>query len=78
MDRPRLLLLTTRYPYGFGEAFLAEEIAHLARHFSVTIVPWMPVSDVDARRPLPDGVSVRPDIGPEFRVFHLLELFLSL
>jgi glycosyltransferase involved in cell wall biosynthesis len=63
MDRPRLLLLTTRYPYGFGEAFLAEEIAHLARHFSVTIVPWMPVSDVDARCPLPDGVSVRPDIA---------------
>ncbi len=65
MPRPRLLLLTTRYPYGQGEEFLETEIPHLARHFSLTLVPWKPAPDSDSYRPLPSGVTVRPDVANE-------------
>jgi len=58
-----LLLLTTRFPYGQGEEFLATELPYLTQAFSVILVPKTPVSESSDHRQLPAGVTVRPDIA---------------
>lgn len=59
-DRPpRLLLLTTAFPYGTGEQFLETELQILSRHFDrPTVAPWYTDGP---RRDVPSGVDV--DLG---------------
>jgi colanic acid/amylovoran biosynthesis glycosyltransferase len=40
MTSKRLLMVTSLYPYGTGEAFVAAELAHLAHAFGdIQLVP---------------------------------------
>ena len=68
MSRPRLLLITSRFPFSRGEEFLETEIHYLADAFDVVIVPWFPDTDLSVRRPVPAGVQVRADILQAFPV----------
>lgn len=78
MKRPRLLLLTTRFPYGKGEEFLETEIIYLAKHFDVTIIPWHPKPNLNIQRPIPTGVTLQPKItSPVIKNFiQLLKWFI--
>ena len=68
MSRPRLLLVTARFPFDRGEEFLETEIHYLADAFDVVIVPWFPDADLSVRRDAPAGVAVRTDILRAFPV----------
>jgi glycosyltransferase involved in cell wall biosynthesis len=68
MPRPRLLLITAHFPFDRGEEFLETEIRYLAEVFDITIVPWFPDNDLDARRPVPPGVRVNTDVLRAFPV----------
>ena len=59
----QLLLLTVRFPYEFGEEFLETEINYLARFFDITIVPISAVKNYNIKRPIPENVTVDPDIS---------------
>ena len=39
MKRRKLIIVTSAYPYGRGEAFLEAELAHVSRYFDVELVP---------------------------------------
>ena len=58
MNRPKLLLITVRFPFGVGEEFLETEIEYLAREFDITIVPMARDAYKAPQRPLPTGVTV--------------------
>lgn len=68
MSRPRLLLVTARFPFSHGEEFLETEIHYLADVFDVVLVPWFPDTDLSTRRAVPDNVQVRTDILRAFPV----------
>lgn len=56
MARPLLVYVTSRFPFGSGEAFLVPEIQELRRTFDLLIVPMHPDADVlhaDAKQLLP-------------------------
>ncbi len=56
----RLVVVTSRFPFGTQEAYLSAELAELARHFSaVAVVPVRPPR-TPARQDVPDGVRVLP------------------
>ena len=65
MQRPRLLLLTSRFPFGKGEEFLTTEIDYLAKKFAITIAPTVQDIDLTIRHVVPDDVVVRTDIVTE-------------
>ena len=62
MSRPKLLLLTTRFPFGPGEEFLATELMYLAQHFAITVVPTAQDVDLSISRPMPAGVQLHRDM----------------
>ena len=62
MNRPKLLLITVRFPFGVGEEFLETEIEYLAREFEVHIVPLSKFADDEPHRPLPRGVTIHPEV----------------
>ena len=41
----KLLLITSRFPYGPKEAFLAEEIAQMSRRFDILVAPALPTAE---------------------------------
>ncbi len=63
----KLVIVTSRFPFGGHEAFLAPELDELAKHFErIVLVPVHPVVSLP-RRVLPDRVDVLgwPLIGAE-------------
>jgi glycosyltransferase involved in cell wall biosynthesis len=58
MTALKLVIVTSRFPFGGHEAFLGPELDELAKHFEkVVLVPVRPVTSLP-RRPLPDRVEV--------------------
>jgi colanic acid/amylovoran biosynthesis glycosyltransferase len=54
----RLLVVTSRYPFGSQEAYLNTELAELRRHFDrIVVVPVRPATGAAQHR-VPDGVEV--------------------
>ncbi|MET0859087.1 MAG: glycosyltransferase [Telluria sp.] len=49
MKRKKLIIVTTAYPYGKGEAFLEAELAHISKYFEVELVPCFYDSATQAR-----------------------------
>lgn len=57
MKSASLIVLTERFPYGYGESFLETELPYLRDAFdSVTIVPS--ATPGERRRPIPAGIAV--------------------
>lgn len=56
--RPRLFLLTQRYPYGSGEEFLDPEIGLLSEAFELIILPGRSAKPLTGH--LPSGVRIVP------------------
>ena len=57
-DGRRLLVVTSRFPFGTQEAYLNVELAELIRHFDrVAVAPVRP-PESPARHTVPDGVEV--------------------
>jgi glycosyltransferase involved in cell wall biosynthesis len=54
--RPVIHLVTREYPYGSGEAFVADEVMRLSRIARVVVVPAFPTAG--GRRELPTGVKL--------------------
>ncbi len=59
--KPDLVLVTSTYPYGYGEQFLALELEYLREQFSRIIL--VPARVHGERRPLPPGVEVETSLG---------------
>lgn len=56
MTRRRVVLLTSLYPWGPGEEFIAPELHHWVRDdVELTILPWQ---STELRRPVPEGIVV--------------------
>ena len=50
MKPPKLMIVTTAYPYGKGESFLKAELEHLSTYFSdIELVPCFYVADAPCR-----------------------------
>lgn len=59
--KPDLVLVTSSYPYGYGEQFLALELEYLREAFDrITVVPARIHGEP---RPLPPGVEVETTLG---------------
>jgi colanic acid/amylovoran biosynthesis glycosyltransferase len=67
----KLLLVTSRFPFGPKEAFLTEEIAQLAQRFDVIVVPALPTSE-------PLAVPWLRERAARFRLLSLKVLRLAL
>lgn len=57
-SRPRLFLLTQRYPYGSGEEFLNPEVGLLSEAFELIILPGRSAEPLTGH--LPSGVRIVP------------------
>lgn len=56
-----LILLTDRFPFGKGEAFIENEIPYLAERFKkIIVIPTALTADASIRRPLPSNAIVLP------------------
>jgi glycosyltransferase involved in cell wall biosynthesis len=54
----RLILVTSRYPFGSQEAYLSTELRELKKHFDeIVVVPVRP-PEAPARHPVPEGIAV--------------------
>ncbi len=60
-DKPALVLVTSSYPYGYGEQFLTLELEYLIPCFSRIVI--VPARVHGERRPLPPGVEVETSLG---------------
>lgn len=63
----RLVLVTSRFPFGSQEAYLSAELAELVKHFERIAVMPVRTPAAPARHDLPDGVEVLawPLVGPQ-------------
>ncbi len=78
MSKPALLMVTTGFPYGQGESFVAAELEHLAEQFDdVTLVPCVFTPDKPPR-PLAQKVELAYATARwgASRVMHVLESLL--
>lgn len=64
-----LVILSLKYPFGLGEAFLHEEVLYLSQHFEkITIIPSK--SDGE-KRPLPDNVHCLDCVGEDEKILNV-------
>ena len=64
MSRPRIAIITSRFPFGPKEAFCREEVRELARYADVYVIPALPTNE-----PRVEGVD--PALSPRLRAFTL-------
>jgi glycosyltransferase involved in cell wall biosynthesis len=62
MKRPRLLLITTRFPFDKGEEFLKEEVIYLSKKFDVIISPWHPSCNFKKVYQLPPEIDIQKNL----------------
>ena len=61
LAKPDLVLVTSSYPYGYGEQFLTLELEYLLERFARIVL--VPARVHGETRPLPSGVEVETSLG---------------